>query len=83
MDETQLQKPKLKDLLAQAEITQKELAKRMNVSYSLVGFYIAGKKMPAFDKAVSMSRELNVSLKILAESMGINTDGIPDDSPNW
>jgi hypothetical protein len=30
-----------------------------------------------------MSRELNVSLKILAESMGINTDGIPDDSPNW
>jgi hypothetical protein len=28
-----------------------------------------------------MSRELNVSLKTLAESMGINTGGIPDDSP--
>ncbi len=56
MDETQSQKLKLKDLLAQADITQRELAKRMKVSYSLVGFYMAGKKMPAFDKAVSMSK---------------------------
>jgi transcriptional regulator with XRE-family HTH domain len=82
MSETQSQGLKLKDLLARAEITQKELAKRMEVSYSLVGFYIAGKKTPGFDKAVAMSRELGVSLKTLAQSMGINTAGIPDDSPN-
>jgi transcriptional regulator with XRE-family HTH domain len=72
---------KLKDLLATASITQRELARRMDVSYSLVGFYIAGKKTPGFDKAVAMARELGVSLKTLASSIGLDTTGIPDDRP--
>jgi len=69
----------LKTLLSSADITQQELAQRMGVSVSLIGFYVANKKTPGFDKAILMARELNVSLKTLARAMKYDVTGIPDD----
>lgn len=71
----------LKTLLAKADLTQQELAKRIRVSVSLIGFYVAGKKTPGFDKAIAMSKVLKVPLKTLAKAMGYDITGIPDDVP--
>lgn len=69
----------LKSLLSEAKMTQRELAERMKVSYSLVGFYIRGEKTPGFDKAILMAKILKVSLKTLGEYMGYNVEEIPND----
>jgi transcriptional regulator with XRE-family HTH domain len=71
----------LKTLLSSADITQQELANKIGVSVSLIGFYVARKKTPGLDKAISMARELGVSLKTLARAMGYDVSGIPDDRP--
>lgn len=79
MNESDTGDQTLKNLLSKADITQQELAKRIQVSVSLIGFYVAGKKNPGFDKAIAMAKELNVSLKTLAKAMGYDVTGIPND----
>ncbi len=72
----------LKALIKEAGITQKELANRLGVSYTAVKFYVSGVNRPSIDIFADMCRILNQSPKTVMTALGINTDGIPDDTPN-
>lgn len=69
----------LKELIINTGFTQKRLAVQVGCTQSLISDYITGRKMPGFDKAIAMARVLNVPLKILALSLGLDVSGIPDD----
>lgn len=71
--------PTLKLLRERLEISQEELARRVDLSFRTIGDWENGRKMPRFDNAISIARELGVSLKTLAKSMGLDVSGIPDD----
>jgi transcriptional regulator with XRE-family HTH domain len=71
----------LKALIKEAGITQKELANRLGVSYTAVKFYVSGVNRPSIDIFADMCRVLNQSPKTVMTALGINTGGIPDDSP--
>jgi transcriptional regulator with XRE-family HTH domain len=72
----------LKALIKEAGITQKEFANRLGVNYSAVKFYVSGVNRPSIDIFADMCRILDQSPKTVMTALGINTDGIPDDSPN-
>lgn len=72
----------LKSLIKSAGYTQKSFAKELGLSLSVVTFYIAGEKLPRIDNFLQMARKLKVSPKTLAQSMGLDVSGIPDDLPN-
>jgi len=69
----------LKALRQTLDLTQEELSRRLNLSFRTVGDWETGKKVPRFDNAITLSKELGVSLKTLAAAMGINADGVPSD----
>ncbi len=71
----------LKALIKEAGITQKELANRLGVSYTAVKFYVSGVNRPSIDIFADMCRVLDQSPKTVMTALGINTAGIPDDSP--
>ena len=69
----------MKSLRESAELTQPELSRRMNVGIRIIGYWESGSKVPSFDRAVSLARELGVSLKTLAKSMKMDVSGVPDE----
>lgn len=69
----------LKALRELANYSQKEISQRVGVNYSAYQAWESGRSVPKFDNAVILARELNVSLKTLAQSMGQDTTEIPDD----
>lgn len=69
----------LKTLRLDLDITQEELSRRLDLSFRTVGDWETGKKLPRFDNATALSRELGVSLKALAKAMRINVAGVPGD----
>jgi transcriptional regulator with XRE-family HTH domain len=69
----------LKKLRERANLTQPELSDRMNVGIRIIGEWESGRKLPRFDNAVALARELGVSLKVLATAMQISVEGVPDD----
>ena len=74
--------PTLKQLIECANTTQRELSKRTGIAEVTINSWVAGKYVPRLDNALLLCRELGVSLKTLSQSLGLDTDGIPDDSPN-
>ncbi|CCI02145.1 MAG: helix-turn-helix domain-containing protein [Microcystis aeruginosa] len=72
----------LKALIKEAGITQKELANQLGVSYTAVKFYVSGVNRPSIDIFADICRVLNQSPKTVMKALGIDTTGIPDDSPN-
>jgi transcriptional regulator with XRE-family HTH domain len=72
----------LKQLIEQAKISQRELSKRTGIAEVTINSWVARKKIPRLDNALILCRELGVSLKTLSVSIGLDTAGIPDDSPN-
>jgi transcriptional regulator with XRE-family HTH domain len=72
----------LKELIARANTTQRELAKKTGISERAINEWVAGKYIPRLDNAIAISRQLGVSLKVFSNSIGIDTSGLPDDSPN-
>ncbi len=48
----------------------------MNVGIRIIGDWERGESIPRFDRAVALARELGVSLKVLAKSMGIDVEGL-------
>ena len=72
--------PTLKTLRERANLTQPELSNRIGVGIRIIGDWESGRKLPRFDNAVALARELGVSLKVLAKAMQINVEGVPDDS---
>ena len=79
MNEDNSNQPTLKTLRESASLTQPELSRRMNVGIRIIGDWERGEALPRFDRAVSLARELGVSLKTLAKSMRIDVAGIPDE----
>lgn len=69
----------LKALRESANLTQPELSNRIGVGIRIIGDWESGRKLPRFDNAVALARELGVSLKVLATAMQINVEGVPDD----
>lgn len=69
----------LKTLRLDLEITQEELSRRLDLSFRTVGDWETGKKLPRFDNATALSRQLGVSLRTLAKAMGINVTGVLSD----
>ena len=69
----------LKKLRERANLTQPELSDRIGVGIRIIGDWESGRKLPRFDNAVALARELGVSLKALAQAMQINVEGVRDD----
>lgn len=69
----------LKSLRNQLNLSQEELARRLNLSFRTIGDWEGGKKMPRFDNAIALARELGISLKTLARAMQLDVEGVPDD----
>jgi transcriptional regulator with XRE-family HTH domain len=55
-------------------MTQEELGRRIGLSYRTIAEWESGRKLPRFDNAVALARELGVSLKVLATAMQINVE---------
>lgn len=71
--------PTLKTLRERVNLTQPELSNRIGVGIRIIGDWESGRKIPRFDNAIALARELGVSLKVLARAMQINVEGVPDD----
>ena len=70
-----------KNLVEAAELTEPELSQKMGVGLRIISDWKAGRKVPRFDNAIALARELGVSLKTLARAMNLDVSGIPDDEP--
>lgn len=75
------EQPTLKTLRESKELTQPELSRRLNVGIRIIGHWESGTKLPRFDNAIALARELGVSLKTLAKAMQMDVTGVPDDEP--
>jgi transcriptional regulator with XRE-family HTH domain len=69
----------LKELIKLSGLTHSQIAESVGCHVTLVSQYVRRVKMPGFDKAIAMARVLNVPLKILALSLGLDVSGIPND----
>jgi len=69
----------LKELIKLSGLNQVAIAHRVGCSTTVVSEYVRGLKTPGFDKAIAMSRVLGVSLKVLAQSLGLDVSDVPDD----
>lgn len=69
----------LKTLRESAKLTQPELSRRANIGIRIINDWETGRKVPRFDNAIALARELNVSLKTLAKAMKLDVGGVPDD----
>lgn len=72
----------MKNLREWRGLSQEELGKAIGTSKQLISLYEKGGNKPGADKFIAIARELNVSLKTLARSLGISCKGIPDDIPS-
>ena len=73
--------PTLKSLRESLDLTQEELSRRLNLSFRTIGDWETGKKVPRFDNAIALARELGVSLKTLARAFRLDIEGVSDDEP--
>ncbi|MBN3959241.1 helix-turn-helix transcriptional regulator [Nostoc sp. NMS8] len=71
--------PTLKTLRESADLTQPQLSQRLGVGIRIIGDWESGRKMPRFDNAIALARELGASLKELARSMRMDVSSIADD----
>ena len=69
----------LKGLIEQAGISQRKLSRDSGIAEVTINGWVAGKYTPKLDNAAQVARTLDVSLKTLAKSMGIDTRGVPGD----
>lgn len=77
--ESQNEPPTLKTLRESADLTQPQLSQRLGVGIRIIGDWESGRKMPRFDNAIALARELRTSLKELAKSMRMDVNSVPDD----
>lgn len=71
----------LRTLREAAGFTQPELSQKINCGIRIITDWENGRRVPRFDNAIALSRELGVSLKELAKAMKLDISGIPDDIP--
>lgn len=72
---------RLKKALSDKRISQRELSRRINVSYSLIGSYINDKKYPSLETLILICRTLKITPDYLLEfSEYPNTKSLYDDA---
>ncbi len=82
MSERQNQRePTLKELRESLNLSQEDLGRRINLSYRTIAEWEGGRKVPRFDNAIALARELGISLKALAKSLRLEVEGLIDDVP--
>lgn len=82
MPESQNQRePTLKELRESLKLSQEDLGRRINLSYRTIAEWEGGRKVPRFDNAIALARELGISLKDLAKSLRLEVEGLIDDVP--
>ncbi len=69
----------LKDLMKRAGLTEPQLSQKLGVSLRIINHWKMKRKIPRLDNALSLAKELNVPLKVLAKSLGLDVSGIPSD----
>ena len=69
----------LKDLMERAGLTEPQLSQRVGVSLRIINHWKMKRKVPRLDNALSLAKELNVPIKVLAKSLGLDISDIPDD----
>jgi Predicted transcriptional regulators len=74
------EKTTLKVLRENANLTQPELSQRMGVGIRIIGDWERGAAIPRFDRAISLAKELGVSLKAIARSFNLDVEDILDDN---
>jgi transcriptional regulator with XRE-family HTH domain len=62
----------LKDLRKQAELSQQDLANRLNLSLSAIRNWERGDSLPHLDNAVELAKVLNVDLYTICEAFGLD-----------
>ena len=67
----------LKELIKEKKLTQRQLAKLSGIPEVTIHSWVSGNKMPSFDNAVILASSLEIDLKTLAKSLGINVDKLP------
>jgi transcriptional regulator with XRE-family HTH domain len=76
-------KPKnLKQVLKDKGFTETELIEREVLSKSLLSRWQSGVSVPKLDTAIRFCSEVGLSLKGLANAIGLDTSGVPDDIPD-
>jgi len=61
----------LKELRDQANLTQQELAAKLQKSLSTIQCWERRTKLPRLDHAVELARVLNVDVSVVAEAFGL------------
>ncbi|BAU65671.1 hypothetical protein STA3757_30600 [Stanieria sp. NIES-3757] len=78
-NQTKKKESPLKTLREAAGLTQPELSQKLHCGIRIISHWENGTKIPRFDNAIALARELNVSLKTLAQAIGLDVSDIPDD----
>jgi transcriptional regulator with XRE-family HTH domain len=74
-----MERKTLKDLIREANLTYQQLGDRLGVTRSMISQWNSQGTDLRTSTLIRLAKELNVSLKTLAESIGQDTTGIPDD----
>ena len=69
----------LRKLREQSSLSQPELGRLVGVSDRNIRDWESGVKLPRIDRAVALAKALNVPLKVLVKTFGLDVSGIPDD----
>jgi transcriptional regulator with XRE-family HTH domain len=69
----------LKDLIKEANLTYRSLATKMGTSPDQIVAWNKGDSYPSLLYLISLSRNLNVPLKVLIGSLGVDVSDLPDD----
>jgi transcriptional regulator with XRE-family HTH domain len=69
----------LKDLIKEAQLTYRSLAAKIGTSHDQIVAWNKGDSYPSLPYLVSLSRNLNVPLKALISSLGVDVSDLPDD----
>jgi transcriptional regulator with XRE-family HTH domain len=72
-------RPTLKQLIAKAGISQRQLSQKLGISERTLNSWVIGQYHPTLINVLPIARELNISLKTLALSLGYDVSGIPSD----
>jgi transcriptional regulator with XRE-family HTH domain len=70
----------LKDLIKEANLTYRSLATKLGTSHDQIVAWNKGDSYPSLPYLVSLSRNLNVPLKVLIGSLGVDVSDLPNDA---
>ena len=69
----------MKELIAQAGLSQRELARRIGIKETTINSWVTGRYDPTLKNILPLARELNLSIETIAKSLGYDVSGIPGD----